>query len=60
MGTPALTTRGMKEPEMGKIAALIHKVISNLEDEEVYSQVKAEVLELCQKFPLYKERLEET
>ncbi len=58
MGTPALTTRGMKEPEMEKIAILIDKVISNLGDEEVYSQVKEEVLELCQKFPLYKERLE--
>jgi glycine hydroxymethyltransferase len=58
MGTPALTTRGMKEPEMEKIAALIDKVISNLGDEEVYDQVKAEVVELCRKFPLYKERLE--
>ncbi len=60
MGTPALTTRGMKEQEMGQIAALIDKVISNLGDEQVYSQVKAEVLELCQRFPLYKERLEKS
>jgi glycine hydroxymethyltransferase len=59
MGTPALTTRGMKEPEMEKIAALIDKVISNLGDEEVYAQVKAEVVELCRNFPLYKERLEQ-
>jgi len=59
MGTPALTTRGMKEPEMEKIATLIDRVISNLGDEEVYAQVKGEVLELCQKFPLYKKRLEE-
>jgi glycine hydroxymethyltransferase len=58
MGTPALTTRGMKEPEMEKIATLIDKVISNLGNEEVYVQVKIEVLELCQKFPLYKEKLE--
>jgi len=58
MGTPALTTRGMKESEMEKIAILIDKVISNLGNEEVYAQVKGEVLELCQKFPLYKERLE--
>jgi len=57
MGTPALTTRGMKEVEMEKIAALIDKVISNLGDEDVYAKVKIEVLELCQKFPLYKERL---
>lgn len=57
MGTPALTTRGMMEPEMGKIAGLIDKVISNLGEEKVYAQVKADVVELCQKFPLYKERL---
>ena len=60
MGTPALTTRGMKEPDMEQIAALIDKVISNLGDEQVYSQVKAEVLELCQKFPLYRQRLEQS
>ncbi|KPL00855.1 MAG: serine hydroxymethyltransferase [candidate division Zixibacteria bacterium SM23_73_3] len=58
MGTPALTTRGMKEPEMEKIAALIDRVISNLGDEDIYAKVKVEVLELCQRFPLYKERLE--
>jgi len=60
MGTPALTTRGMKEQEMGQIAALIDKVISSLGDEQVYSQVKVEVLELCQKFPLYRQRLEQS
>jgi glycine hydroxymethyltransferase len=58
MGTPALTTRGMKEPEMKKIASLIHEVISNLGNEEVYAKVKKEVLELCERFPLYKERIE--
>jgi glycine hydroxymethyltransferase len=58
MGTPALTTRGMKEPEMEKIASLIDKVISNLGDEAVYAQVKQEVVELCGKFPLYRGRLE--
>jgi glycine hydroxymethyltransferase len=58
MGTPALTTRGMKEPEMKEIAALIDKVVSNFGDEEVYAQVKQDILTLCQRFPLYKERLE--
>jgi glycine hydroxymethyltransferase len=58
MGTPALTTRGMKEPEMEKIAVLIDKVISNIGDAKIYAEVKEEVLKLCQKFPLYKERLE--
>jgi glycine hydroxymethyltransferase len=58
MGTPALTTRGMKEPEMEKIAILIDKVISNIGNAKIYAEVKEEVLKLCQKFPLYKERLE--
>jgi glycine hydroxymethyltransferase len=58
MGTPALTTRGMKEPEMEKIAVLIDKVISNLGNEDVYTKVKQEVMELCKNFPLYKDRLE--
>jgi glycine hydroxymethyltransferase len=58
MGTPALTTRGMKEPEMKEIAVLIDKVISNLGDETVYAQVKQEILTLCQRFPLYRERLD--
>ncbi len=58
MGTPALTTRGMKETEMETIATLIDKVISNLGDEKVYSGVKERVMELCQRFPLYKERIE--
>jgi glycine hydroxymethyltransferase len=60
MGTPALTTRGMKEPEMKKIAILIDKVISNIGNEKIYAEVKEEVLKLCQKFPLYKERLEKS
>jgi glycine hydroxymethyltransferase len=58
MGTPALTTRGMKEPEMKEIAAMIDRVISNLGNEDVYAEVKKEVLALCKRFPLYKERLE--
>lgn len=53
IGTPALTTRGMKEPEMIQIGNLIHKVLSHIENEAVYREVKQEVLELCQKFPLY-------
>jgi glycine hydroxymethyltransferase len=58
MGTPALTTRGMKEPEMEQIANLIDKVISNLGDEGVYSQVKQKVVEICRRFPLYEKRIE--
>jgi glycine hydroxymethyltransferase len=58
MGTPALTTRGMKETEMEVIASLIDRVISNLGDENVYSEVKKKILGLCERFPLYKERIE--
>ena len=57
MGTPALTTRGMKEKEMKKIAELIHEVISNLGNEEAYAKVKKEVLVLAEQFPLYQARL---
>ena len=51
VGTPAVTTRGMKEPEMRKIAAWIARVVR--EGEAALPQVKAEVLELCASFPLY-------
>ena len=51
VGTPAVTTRGMKEPEMRQIAAWIARVVR--EGEAALPQVKAEVLELCARFPLY-------
>lgn len=53
VGTPAMTTRGMKEPEMEYIAELINKVIMNPTNEEVLNSTKNEVKELCSKFPLY-------
>lgn len=55
IGTPAMTTRGMKENEMKIIASLIDKVLSNLGNENVYKQVRNEVKELTSKFPLYPE-----
>ncbi|MBU2542877.1 serine hydroxymethyltransferase [Patescibacteria group bacterium] len=55
LGTPALTTRGMKEPEMEIVADMIERVLMNHEDEEVLVQVKQEVKELTEKFPLYPE-----
>ncbi len=53
IGTPAVTTRGMKEPEMKRIAELINKALMNRNNPEVLAAVKNDVLVLCQKFPLY-------
>ena len=52
LGTPALTTRGMKEKEMIAIAHLIDKALRNHDNEELKQQVKEEVLLLTSKFPL--------
>jgi len=57
LGTPALTTRGMKEDEMRVIGRLIAAVIREPESEEVQTNVKREVAELTEKFPLYAHRL---
>lgn len=57
VGTPALTTRGMKEDEMRTIGRLIAEVVREPESEEVKSRVKAEVLDLTDNFPLYSHRL---
>ncbi len=57
LGTPALTTRGMKEDEMRNIGRLIAAVIREPESEEVQQNVKREVAELTEKFPLYAHRL---
>lgn len=53
IGTPALTTRGMKESEMKKIAEWISVVLKNAENTEVKNKIKSEVKELCQSFPIY-------
>jgi glycine hydroxymethyltransferase len=57
VGTPALTTRGMKEDEMRKIGALIAAIVREPESEDVKAKVKSDVLELTEKFPLYAHRL---
>jgi len=59
IGTPAVTTRGMKEQQMKKIAKFIDQVISNLGNQSVYLETERQVLKLCQEFPLYQERLVE-
>ncbi|MFH2101023.1 MAG: serine hydroxymethyltransferase [Candidatus Micrarchaeota archaeon] len=55
IGTAALTTRGMKEDEMKRIAAMLVKVIENPNDSELKLKTMQEVKELCGKFPIYKD-----
>jgi glycine hydroxymethyltransferase len=58
-GTPAVTTRGMREPEMEKIAAWIAEILAHLGDEAVERRIRGEVATLASQFPLYLRRLEE-
>lgn len=53
IGTPALTTRGMKEGEMRKIGKFFVDVLNNMSDEAVITRVRSEVAELSGRFPLY-------
>lgn len=53
IGTPAMTTRGMKETEMVKIADMITSVIRDIKNEETIDDVRRQVRELCAQFPLY-------
>ena len=53
LGTPAATTRGMKESEMKVIGKAIADVIDNYQDKAKLSRVKKEVTELCSQFPIY-------
>lgn len=55
MGTPALTTRGMKEEEMKQIAEWATKIIDNPKDTALRAKIKGQVFEMCSRFPLYPE-----
>ena len=55
LGTPSVTTRGMKETEMGVIAGWIDEVLEDIHNSEALERVKHEVEELCEKFPVYVE-----
>jgi glycine hydroxymethyltransferase len=57
VGTPAVTTRGMKENEMRLIASLIADVINHINDEQKIQAVAGEVKKLCSRFPLYASRI---
>jgi len=53
IGTPAVTTRGMRESEMFEIAAFIHRVLRNPGDVDEIDSVREDVAKLCRRFPLY-------
>jgi glycine hydroxymethyltransferase len=55
IGTPAVTSRGMREPEMDAIAGLIARVLASPADDRALDAVRTEVETLCRKFPLYPE-----
>jgi len=56
LGAPAVTTRGMLEPEMARIAAWIAEVLSHLGDAERERHIRAQVAEFAVQFPLYTRR----
>ncbi|MDR1378564.1 MAG: serine hydroxymethyltransferase [Synergistaceae bacterium] len=53
VGTPAVTTRGFREPEMKRIAAWIDRISKDVENKDLHRAVKDEIYELCQEFPVY-------
>jgi glycine hydroxymethyltransferase len=55
VGTPAVTSRGMCEPEMDAIAGFIARALATPDDEAALTMVRREVETLCRKFPLYPE-----
>ena len=57
LGTPAVTTRGMKENEMKTIGRMISHILKNIKDESRITEVRKEVRTLCEKFPLYADRI---
>jgi len=57
IGTPATTTRGLKEAQMETIAGWIARALDNIDNEKVLTDIRAEVKELCARFPLYAHRL---
>jgi glycine hydroxymethyltransferase len=56
LGTPAVTTRGFKEPEIERLAGWIDQVLADIADEPGIERVRGEVLDLCRRFPVYARR----
>ena len=52
IGTPALTTRGMRESEMTKISEFINNVIINIDNDIILKEIREEIKELCSEYPL--------
>lgn len=57
IGTPATTTRGLKEEQMKQVANWIRRALDNIDNDDALATIRAEVKELCQQFPLYAHRL---
>jgi glycine hydroxymethyltransferase len=57
IGTPAVTTRGMKEGEIKTVVDFIYEALNSVNNEKVLSRIKEDVRELCNKFPIYRHRL---
>ena len=53
VGTPAVTTRGLKEADMGTIVELIDEVLSNIDDEAVIKRVGVKVIDMMKSYPLF-------
>ena len=57
LGTPALTSRGMREADMAQVATLVTRALHAVESETALAEVKREVRQMCERFPLYAARL---
>jgi glycine hydroxymethyltransferase len=57
LGSPAVTTRGMRAPEMGRVAGWMAEILNDTKDEALQKRIHAEVLELTARFPLYARRV---
>ncbi len=57
IGTPAITTRGLKEDDVRKVGGFIADILLNPEDDDLVDRIRAQVQEICTQFPLYQSRL---